>query len=68
MTRIERHCRENRDRCKLVGASDSIDLGITSGRLMFRIRMATSCHMPEDRIEKQRIGIEKGRGEGSTTG
>lgn len=68
VTLIERHFRDNWDKCRLVSTSDPIDLSNASGRLMFRIRMATSCYMPEDMIEKQRIGIDRAKKEGKYKG
>jgi len=64
---IEKHFRENWDKCKLISASDSIDLSNASGRLSFRIRMSVSCYTPEDMMEKQRIGIDRAKREGKYT-
>jgi DNA invertase Pin-like site-specific DNA recombinase len=68
VTLIEKHFRENWDKCQLISTSDPIDLSNASGRFMFRIRMATSCFMPEDMREKQRIGIERARKQGKYKG
>ncbi len=68
VTLIEKHFRENWDKCKLISASDSIDLGNASGRLAFRIKMVVNCFMPEDMFEKQRIGIERAKNEGKYKG
>lgn len=68
VTFIERFFRENWDDKKLISASDSIDLSNASGRMMFRVRMAVSCYMPEDMREKQRIGIERAKKEGKYKG
>lgn len=68
VTLIEKHFREHWSICKLISASDSIDLSIASGRLMFRIKMAIQCYMPEDMREKQRIGIERAKLEGKYKG
>jgi DNA invertase Pin-like site-specific DNA recombinase len=68
VTYLERFFRENWTTCKLVSVSDSIDLSNASGRLMFRIKMATNCYMPEDMREKQVIGIERAKKEGKFTG
>jgi len=68
VTFIEKHFRENWGRCKLISTSDSIDLSTSSGRLMFRLKMAVSCFMPEDMREKQRIGIERAKRQGKYKG
>ena len=68
VTFIEKHFRENWDKCKLISTSDNIDLSTSSGRLMFRIKMAVSCYMPEDMREKQRIGIERAKRQGKYKG
>ena len=60
VTLIERHFRENWDKCRLISTSDQIDLSNAAGRFMFRIRIATNCYMPEDMREKQKIGIPRG--------
>jgi len=53
---------------KLISMSDPVDLSSASGRLMFRIKMAVSCYMPEDMREKQRIGIARAKAEGKYKG
>jgi len=68
VTMIEKHFRDNWDVSKLISTSDSIDLSSASGRMMFRIKMAVSCYMPEDMREKQQIGIERARREGKYKG
>lgn len=68
VTFIERFFRDNWEYCKLISTSDPIDLSNAAGRLMFRIRMATSCYMPEDMKEKQRIGIDRAREQGRYKG
>ena len=68
VTMIERFFRENWGSDKLISCSDSIDLSNASGRLMFRIKMATNCYMPEDMREKQRIGIERAKKQGKFKG
>lgn len=68
VTLIERHFRENWDKCNLISISDKIDLSNASGRLLFRMKMAISCYMPEDMREKQRIGIERAKEEGKYKG
>lgn len=50
--------------CTLLSMSDAVDLSTASGRLMFRMKMAVSCYMPEDMREKQIIGIERAKKEG----
>lgn len=61
---IENHFNSNWDNYKLISLSDSIDLTNAAGRMMFRIRMATICFMPEDMKEKQVIGIARAKAEG----
>ena len=68
VTLIERHFRDNWDICKLISTSDTIDLSNASGRMMFRIKMAIQCYMPEDMREKQKIGIERAKAEGKYKG
>lgn len=68
VTLIERHFRDNWDKCKLISVSDSIDLSSASGRLMFRVKMAVQCFMPEDMREKQKIGIDRAKAEGKYKG
>jgi DNA invertase Pin-like site-specific DNA recombinase len=55
-------------RCRLVSMSDSVDLRSASGRLMFRLKMAVACFMPEDMREKQVVGIERAKEEGKYRG
>lgn len=68
VTMIERFFRENWLTDKLISCSDSIDLSNASGRLMFRIKMATNCFMPEDMREKQKIGIARAKKQGKFKG
>jgi len=68
VTLIESHFRLNWDKYKLISTSDNIDLSNASGRLMFRLKMAVSCYMPEDMREKQRIGIARAKAEGKYKG
>jgi len=68
VTLIERYFRENWDNMKLISTCDTIDLSNASGRMMFRIKMAVSCYMPEDMKEKQRIGIDRAQEEGKYKG
>lgn len=65
---IEKHFRLHWDFCKLLSISDVIDLSNASGRFMFRMRMVVCCYMPEDMIEKQRIGIERAKRQGKYKG
>ena len=64
VTLIEKHFREHWQHCKLISSSDEINLSNANGRFMFRVKMAVNCLMPEDMIEKQRIGIERAKKEG----
>lgn len=68
VTYIEKHFRDNWQVCKLLSTSDVIDLSNASGRMLFRVRMAVSCYMPEDMREKQKIGIDRARAEGKYSG
>ena len=68
VTLIEKYFRDNWNNIKLISTSDSIDLGNSSGRLMFRIKMAVGCYTPEDMREKQVIGIERAKKEGKYQG
>lgn len=68
VTMIESFFRENWNTKKLISAGDSVDLSNASGRMMFRIKMAVSCYMPEDMREKQKIGIDRARKEGKYKG
>ena len=68
VTLIEKTFRDNWDKCSLISASDSIDLNNASGRMMFRIKMAVQCYMPEDMREKQKIGIARAIKEGKYKG
>ena len=68
VTFIEKHFRKNWDKYKLISTKDEINLSNASGRLMFRIKLAINCHMPEDMLEKQKIGIERAKAEGKFKG
>ncbi len=68
VTYIEKFFRENWKSNPLISTGDSIDLSNASGRMMFRIKMAVNCFMPEDMIEKQTIGIDRARKEGKYKG
>ena len=64
VTFIEKHFRENWDKYKLISTKDQINLKDANGRLMFRIKLAVNCHMPEDMLEKQAIGIARAKAQG----
>ena len=53
---------------KLISLYDNIDLSTANGRLMFRIKFAVNCQMPEDMKEKQEIGIKRAKDEGKYKG
>lgn len=61
---IERHFREHWGHYTLTSTADEINLSNANGRFMFRVKMAVNCLMPEDMIEKQKIGIERAKREG----
>lgn len=68
VTFIEKHFRDKWDTYKLISTADEINLSNASGRMMFRIKLAVSCYMPEDMLEKQRPAIEKAKAEGKFKG
>jgi len=68
VTFIERHFRDSWDSYKLISTKDEINLDNANGRLMFRIKLAINCHMPEDMLEKQSIGIARAQTEGKYKG
>lgn len=68
VTYIEKIFRENWKNMPLISTSDSINLSNASGRMMFRIKMAVNCMMPEDMLEKQKIGIARAKEEGKYIG
>lgn len=68
VTLIEKHFRDKWKKYKLISTSDEINLENAAGRLMFRIKLAVNCHMPEDMLEKQKIGIERAKSEGKFKG
>lgn len=68
VTFIEKAFRENWDKYKLISTADEINLYTAAGRLMFRIKLAVNCHMPEDMLEKQAIGIARAKAEGKFKG
>lgn len=68
VTFIEKHFRENWDNYKLISTKDEINLDTANGRLMFRLKIAINCHMPEDMLEKQAVGIARAKAEGKFKG
>lgn len=68
VTFLEHHFRKNWNNYKLISTKDEINLNSANGRLMFRIKLAINCHMPEDMIEKQAIGIARAKKEGKYKG
>jgi DNA invertase Pin-like site-specific DNA recombinase len=65
---IEKHFRENWNKCKLLSMGDTIDLSNASGRFMFRVKMVMCCYMPEDMKEKQKVGIARAKKQGKYKG
>jgi DNA invertase Pin-like site-specific DNA recombinase len=68
VTFLEKHFRNNWENYKLISTKDTINLITPNGRLMFRIQLAVNCAMPEDMLEKQRIGIDRALKEGKFKG
>jgi len=68
VTFIEKHFRDSWDKYKLISTKDEINLDNANGRLMFRIKLAINCHMPEDMLEKQAVGIARAKAEGKFKG
>lgn len=68
VTFIEKHFRDNWKNYKLISTKDEINLETAAGRLMFRIKLAINCHMPEDMLEKMAIGVERAKKEGKYLG
>lgn len=68
VTFIEKHFRDNWDKYKLISTKDEINLSSANGRLMFRLKIAINCHMPEDMLEKQAIGIDRAKKQGKFKG
>jgi putative DNA-invertase from lambdoid prophage Rac len=68
VTFLEKHFRESWDSYKLISTKDEINLETANGRLMFRIKLAINCHMPEDMLEKQAIGIARAKAQGKFKG
>lgn len=65
---LEKLFRDNWRKCKLISASEAIDLSNAQGRAMFRFSMVVNCLMPEAMREKQVIGIERAKKEGKFKG
>jgi DNA invertase Pin-like site-specific DNA recombinase len=65
---LEQYFRDNWDKCRLISASEPVDLSNASGRFNFRVMMALNCYMPEDMLEKQKIGIDRAKKEGKYHG
>jgi len=65
---IEKQFRSTWDTYKLISTSDEINLSNASGRAMFRMKMIMNCYMPEDMLEKQKIGIARAKAEGKFKG
>ncbi len=68
VTMIEAYFRENWERVKLLSCRQPVDLSTAHGRFMFRILMAASCHMPEQMLERQKIGISRAKKQGKYKG
>ena len=68
VTFIEKHFRDSWAKYKLISTKDEINLETANGRLMFRIKLAINCHMPEDMLEKQAPAIAKAKADGKFKG
>jgi len=68
VTFIEKHFRDDWENYKLWSTADEINLSNASGRAMFRMKMIMNCYMPEDMLEKQKIGIARAKAEGKFKG
>jgi len=68
VTLIERHFRTHWNTCKLISAGDPVDLSNAAGRFNFRVLMALNCYMPEDLVERQKVGIDRARRQGKYRG
>ena len=68
VTFIEKYFRDNWNNYKLISTGDEINLENANGRLMFRIKLAINCQMPEDMLEKQKIGIARRQANGGYSG
>ena len=65
---IETHFKRNWDTCRLISACEPVELGTAAGRFNYRVLMALNCYMPEDMLEKQRIGIARAKAQGKYKG
>ena len=65
---LEQHFRKYWVVSPLISTSDPIDLSTAGGRLMFRMKMVFACYMPEDMLEKQKVGIERAKKQGKYKG
>jgi len=68
VTAIEKFFRENWEDTKLLVTNFDVRLDNAVGRYLFRTMMANFCYMPEDSMEKSRIGIERAKKEGKYKG
>lgn len=68
VTVIERFFRVNWAKTRLMSVSEPIELHNASGRMQFRLKMVINCYMPEDTLEKSRIGIDRAKKEGKYKG
>lgn len=66
--RLEKYFMDRVGKYQLISTHDSIDLDSANGRLMFRIKFAVNCQMPEDMKEKQKPGIARAKKEGKFKG
>jgi len=65
--KLESHFKKKTNH-KLISLHDDINLHNANGRLMFRIKFAVNCQMPEDMKEKQAPGIAKAKAAGKYKG
>jgi len=68
ITLIEKYFRDNWDKCQLISAGEAVDLSNAAGRFNFRVLMALNCYMPEELVERQRLGIARAQKEGKYKG
>ena len=68
VTFIEKYFRENWDSCQLISSGENVDLSNAVGRFNFRVLMTLNCYMPEEMIERQRLGIDRAKKEGKYKG
>lgn len=65
---IEKHFVDNWEKCKLIVASDEVDLASAGGRAMFRMRFVFACFEPEITRERMVLGIARAKAEGRYKG